>query len=133
MDYVLDAGAAIAYLDAEPGGEVVGSLLLDPANVCFIHSVNLLEAHYHVWRKLDEAAADSVAEILKADGVTIREDMDESFWKSVSWLKVNGNIALADCFCVALAIRLEAEVLTADHRDFDPLVPLGLCPITFIR
>jgi hypothetical protein len=29
--------------------------------------------------------------------------------------------------------EFNGEVITADHREFDPLVPLGLCPIRFIR
>jgi predicted nucleic acid-binding protein len=133
LDYVLDSGAIIAYFDGEPGGDMVANLLADPSHVCYCHAVNLAEVHYHFWRTADEAAADKVMETLRIDGLITREDMDESFWKAISRLKVNGNISIADCFCIALAQRLSAEVVTTDHREFDPLVPLGLCPITFIR
>jgi predicted nucleic acid-binding protein len=44
-----------------------------------------------------------------------------------------GRISLADCFCIVLAQELSGEVVTSDHHEFDPLVPLNLVPITFIR
>ena len=34
---------------------------------------------------------------------------------------------------IALAKQLAGEVVTSDHHEFDALVPLGLCPIRFIR
>ena len=40
---------------------------------------------------------------------------------------------LADCFCMALARRVDADLVTGEHHEFDPLVPLGLCRFHFIR
>ena len=59
--------------------------------------------------------------------------MDREFWERVGAHKARGQIALGDCFCLALAETLGGQVVTSDHREFDPLVPLGICPITFIR
>lgn len=60
--------------------------------------------------------------------------MDPAFWQSVGQLKVNpGKLSLADSFAVALAMRLGATLVTSDHHELDALVPLGLCPILFIR
>lgn len=42
-------------------------------------------------------------------------------------------ISIADCFCIALTQRLNGEVVTCDHHEFDAIVPLNLCPIQFIR
>jgi len=133
LDHVLDAGAIIAHLEGEAGGEQVEELMFDPAERCLVHSVNIVEVHYHVTRLAGEPAAAQAISELVSNGVIIRSDLDEAFWESVSRLKVKGNISIADCFCIALAQRLSAEVVTTDHRDFDPLVPLGLCRITFIR
>ncbi len=133
MDHVLDAGAIIAHLEGQAGGDQVEKLLFDPAEQCLIHAVNIIEVHYHVSRLTDEAKADETIAELVSNGVIIRADLDGPFWKAVSQLKTRGSISLADCFCLALAQRLGAELLTTDHREFEPLVPLGLCPITFIR
>lgn len=43
------------------------------------------------------------------------------------------SIPLADCFVVALANRLDADAMTADHPDFDPIAENGICRVTFIR
>jgi len=38
-------------------------------------------------------------------------------------------VPLADCFVVALANRTDAEVVTADHPDFDPIEEQGNCRV----
>jgi predicted nucleic acid-binding protein len=71
---------------------------------------------------------------LVANGLTIMSDLDPPFWQDAGRIKaVHRRVSLADCFGIALARRLGAEFVTADHHEFDALVPLGLCPIRFIR
>jgi hypothetical protein len=43
------------------------------------------------------------------------------------------HVALGDCCCVALALRVSGEVETCDHPDFDPFVRQGVCPVRFLR
>ena len=130
---VLDACAMIAYLTAEPGGEVVRSRLSDPATTCYAHAVNLCEVYYGFLRTSSESRATQAIEDLLAAGVIVREDMGRPFWSRVGQLKAMGRISIADCFCTALAQELSGQVVTSDHHEFDPLVPLGICPIHFIR
>jgi predicted nucleic acid-binding protein len=132
-DQVIDASALVAYLWGEPGKEVVAALLSDLSNRCFVHSINLCEVYYQVLRRSDEAMARKAIVGLRADGVLERSDMDEPFWEKVASLKSRGRISIADCFCLGLAIEIGCQVVTSDHKEFDPLVPLGLCPILFIR
>ena len=130
---VFDACALLAFIDDELGASVVESLLADPGSTCYIHSVNLCETYYQTIRKSDEATANHVIEDLMNVGLIAREDLDGAFWRSVGVLKARGRISLADCFCVALAMRVGGRIVTSDHKEFDPLVPLGICPILFIR
>ena len=130
---VLDACALIAYLRGEVGGAIVDSMLRDAKSECLIHAVNLCEVYYQLIRDSDELTAGQVIADLQAAGLIVRSDMDEPFWQSVGQLKARGGISLADCFCIALAMRASGQVVTSDHHEFDPLVPLGLCPIHFIR
>ena len=37
------------------------------------------------------------------------------------------------CAMIALANRVDCEVLTSDHHEFDPLVSLQVCKVKFIR
>lgn len=133
MNEVLDACAMLAYLRAEVGGNVVASLLADPAVTCYAHMVNLIEVYYDFVRRADVRTARRALSVLRADGVIVRRDMSRRFAQAVGQLKARGSISLADCFCIALAQQLGGEVVTSDHHEFDPLVPLGIVPIRFIR
>lgn len=63
----------------------------------------------------------------------MRRDMSQPFWKRAGRLKARGGISIPDCFCIVLAQQVGGEVVTSDHHEFDPLVPLGIVPILFIR
>ncbi len=123
----------LAYLHAEQGGSSVLAMLRDPNSLSYAHAVNILEVYYDILRSASLPAARKALRTLKAEGVIIRRDLAEAFLQDVGALKARGSIALADCFCLALARRLGGEVVTTDHKEMDPLVPLGICPIHFIR
>jgi predicted nucleic acid-binding protein len=134
MNYALDSNAIIAFLRDEPGSDVVEGLLLDPSSTCFAHAINLCEVYYDAVRVSGEADAQAVLNTLANLRVVFREEMDPALWQDAARLKAaHRRVSLADCFCLALARRVSAELVTSDHREFDPFVPLGLCPIRFIR
>jgi len=111
----------------------VRTLLLDSRTICYAHSVNLCEVYYDTIRRRDVKSAKEAVESLFADGVIERQDMSRNFWQRVGDLKSKGRVSIADCFGLALAQELSGEFVTADHHEFDPLVPLGIVPIKFIR
>lgn len=123
----------VAYLNGEPGAAVVAALLADPDNFCYAHAINLCEVYYGAIRATDELTARRAIAALYNDGVILRQDMSQRFWQSVGQLKAKGRISIPDCFCIVLAQQLGGGVVTSDHHEFDPLVPLGIVPITFIR
>jgi PIN domain nuclease of toxin-antitoxin system len=131
--HALDASAMVAYLAGEPGELVVTALLADPAATCYAHTINLCEVYYHLIRTTDVRRARQGILSLFADGVIERHDMNRRFWQRVGELKARGRISLPDCFCISLVQELGGEVVTSDHGEFDPLVPLGIVPIKFIR
>jgi PIN domain nuclease of toxin-antitoxin system len=133
MTFVLDACGMIAYLRQEPGAPVVDATVRDPAHLCLAHAVNLCEVFYDFLRVTDETTAEAAIQDLFSVGVQCREDLDAPFWKDVGRLKAPGGVSLADCFCVALARRFHATVLTSDHNEFDPVAAQGLCVVQFIR
>lgn len=133
MNYALDACAMIAYLRGETGGTVVDGFLKNPTDTCYAHSINLLEVYYDFIRKHDEPSARQALKDLVTAGVIIRRDMSQPFVYKVGQLKARGRISLADCFCIVLAQSLSGQVVTSDHHEFDPIVPLGIVSICFIR
>ena len=134
VTHVFDASAIIAYLRGENGGEAVLSALLNPENTCVAHALNLCEVYYDFHRALGEADADRILEELQAAGLERREDMSSSFCRSASILKSEfRRISLADCFALALAQKLGAKLISADHHELDALAATGRFDIAFIR
>lgn len=124
----------IAYLRGEPGADEVESRLQDDSELCVAHAINMCEVYYKAVRRSGVDAAESATQDLRDQGLVVREDLDEAFWRDVGQHKANvSSIPLADCFVVALANRLDAEAMTADHPDFDPIAERGLCRVAFIR
>ena len=133
MIYVLDAGPMMAFLNNEPGVDVVEDVLTEPGSTCYAHAYNLCEIYYLYYRRGGVAIAESAIQDLLVLGIVPRDDVDTPFWKEAGALKGRYALSLPDAFCLALGQRLAAQVLTTDHAEFDPLVPLGYCPIRFIR
>lgn len=130
MNYSLDASAIFAYLNGEAGASVVATLLADANNRCCAHVMNLCEVHYGTLRATNQKIASAALATLYADGVVKRRDVSQHFWQRVGRLKARGRISLPDCFCIVLAQEVAGEVVTSDHHEFDPLVPLGIVPRT---
>ncbi len=130
---MLDACAMIAYLKDEDGAEVVERYLAGDEE-CIAHVVNLCEVYYEYLRDEDEEAATSVIEDLKGDGLEVRDDLDEPFWREVGRLKATPvRISLADCFLIALSNRTAARVVSSDHHELDAVAEQGICEVEFIR
>jgi predicted nucleic acid-binding protein len=92
------------------------------------------EVYYKAIRRSGVDAANSAVQDLQDRGVEVRGDLDEAFWRDVGSHKASiSSMPLADCFVVALANRLDAEAMTADHPDFDPVSEQGICRVAFIR
>lgn len=134
MVNVLDACAMIAFLRGEPGADVVEALFLDKNTTCMAHAVNLCEVYYDFMRAADENTARGAIADLEAKGLVAREDMDPQLWQEAGRYKATiKKISLADCFAMALANRIQANLYTSDHHEFDPIAASGICSVKFIR
>lgn len=134
MNLVIDASALIAYLEDEPGAEMVDTMLGGSSDVCFAHSINLCEVYYGARREHGEQIAQEAIAMLRKTGLSIREEMDEDFWQAAGRIKADyRRVSLADCMCTALANRIGGEVVTADRHEFEALAAAGSCKVRFIR
>jgi PIN domain nuclease of toxin-antitoxin system len=134
VTFVLDACAIIAFLNNEPGGEAVGLLLAGQGDSCVVHGVNLCEVYYDLARAAGQPTAQRIIGSLVRAGLIAREDMDTDFWQRAGDLKGQlARISIADCFCVALANRLDAEIVTADHAEFEQIADGGIARVRFLR
>lgn len=137
MNYVLDACAMIALLCDEPGAEVVWDCLTESGSQCFAHSINLFEVYYDMHRRTGEATAKETINDLLTMGIIERTDLERALWEEAGNLKANAtkknSIAPPDCFGLALTRKLNGQLLTSDHGEFDILAANGIYNIRFIR
>ena len=111
MSYVLDASAALAVLNAEPGAKRVADCLVD-AVVLAINTVEIGS------RLVDAGLASGDAmraiELLGVPTIAFTEDLARIAIALRAPTRAHG-LSLADRACLALAIRDGATALTADR------------------
>src|SRR6266852_3854641 len=121
---VIDASAMLAYLQNEPGADAVVEVLTRPNEMCLSHAINLCEVFYKICGRSNEARAREAIADLEIAGIIPRCDMDGPFWNEAGKQRAlihaaGSQIALADCFAIALALRVDGTVVTSDHAEFD--------------
>ena len=132
--HVFDACAVIAFLEGEPGAEVVEELLQQQEGIRLLHTINALEVFYHTCRVAGEARARQLKTLFQRLGLTLESALPVALWEAAGSLKATwGRISLADCVALALAIEMGATLVTSDHHEFDRIAQAGICPIRFIR
>ena len=131
---VFDACALVAFAYDEAGGDLLETILASEANTCFVHSLNFCEFYYQTYRRSSKQDAVRMVEEFLDLGVVLRDDMDPEFWQDAGELKaIHKRVSLADCCAIALAKRLDAELVTSDHHELDALAEQGACKILFFR
>jgi predicted nucleic acid-binding protein len=117
-DLVFDSWAILAYVQAEPGGAQVKSLLLETTEVrrpLWISSINLGEVWYSLaQRNSPEYARRQLAELTQI-GLE-RVDVDWPMVLQAADYKSRHKISYADAFAAALAKQRNAELVTGDRE-----------------
>lgn len=112
---VLDSWALLAYLKDENSADRIESAWIEEgATIC---SINLGEVLYIRMRGDGEDAA--AADI---DRVRQRLDVIDPDWPLVSEaarVKAHGGLSYADAFCLATALRVDAQLWTGDPEIVD--------------
>jgi len=115
---VLDSYAVLAFLEDEPGADMVRGLILkaEENNLKLLMSVvNLGEVWYAIARTNSTEKADQV--IREIEGLAIEiVDADWQITRQAAAFKAKGKIAYADCFAAALAKQHKAELVTGDEE-----------------
>jgi ribonuclease VapC len=114
--YVLDSYAMIAYFEDEPGADQVSQVLrqlVQGKAKGFMSIVNWGEVYYNTLRGQDVTEAEKV--ILQLDKFPIQlVEANKDLAYDAAKLKGRYRITYADCFAVALSVKLDASLVTGD-------------------
>ena len=120
--FVLDSFALIAFFRAEKGANEMEKLLLDALNgkhVLYLCSYNAGEIYYATWRKNGKTMADNCRIKLLQFPITIVEaDLQLTF--EAAAIKATRKLSYADAHAAALALHMNATVITGD-KEFENL------------
>ena len=114
--YVLDSFAMIAYFEDEPGADKVSEILsvvIGRKAKGFMSVINWGEMYYNTMREQGVEEAESV--LTQFDKYPIKlVEADRRLTYDAAKLKARYKIAYADCFAAALALSLNALLITGD-------------------
>jgi ribonuclease VapC len=107
---VLDASAALALLDNEPGADAVAAVLMDSV----IGTVNLAEVHSKLVER-GQAGREALAEIVFAMREVVAFSQEHALLTgSLREATRQYGLSLGDRACLALGIALKAPVYTTE-------------------
>ena len=109
MSVVLDASAILAFLQDEAGGDIVESALADESRCGAANWSEVAQKVIAAGRDWDLVRALLVSYGIRLEPVT----GDDAEWAARRWTRGEG-LSLADRLSLALAERVETDVLTAD-------------------
>ena len=121
---VLDASAILAFLQGEPGEDVVRLALQEKQ--CMVSAANQSEV---IAKALDRGASAAAIQSLLADLAYTVVDITAEDGAQAGWMRDstrNIGLSLGDRLCLAVAQRLAAPVLTADRPWLGVAKLLGL-------
>jgi predicted nucleic acid-binding protein len=132
----LDACAVIAFLTGEKGSDKVRTLLeyaAEGTSELHMHRINLLEVYYDTYKVGGREQADRILEQILNLPITIVDDLDDDLFRKSGELKATSRVSLADALALALAIKLDASLVSSDHHEFDVIQAAGLATFEWIR
>lgn len=131
--YVLDSFAMVAFFRAESGADEVEKILLGALNgrhQVYLCSINAGEIYYSIWRKNGKAMADLCrTRLLQFDITIIEADLQLTF--EAAALKATRKLSFADAHAAALALHLNAILLTGD-KEFNSLKDIKEFKLKFL-
>ena len=130
---VLDACALIAFLNDEPGADLVDEIFKH-APAVHISAINLLEIAYDAIRTTGEDnAANEIIDAVSKLPIDICWHIDRQVMEMAARFKSRHRISLADSVALAYAEHQKAPLATSDHHEFGPLEAAGMARILWIR
>lgn len=131
--YVLDACAVIAFFNDEAGADCVEKIL-QSESVIWMSSVNILEVCYDCMRYTgNQEDGHKILSTIKKLPIQIVSELSDEILLTSAKFKSIHKISLADSIALGLSKVKNAQLVTADHHEFDILEKTGLAQFKWIR
>ncbi len=134
--FVIDACALIAYLFDEDGSDVFENLLIQSyANEIemVMHFVNLGEVYYDTLKRNDVTTAQETYKAIKELPIRFVDHISDRMIYKAGEMKTTYRISYADSFAIAQTILSSAELVTTDHKEFDPIEQANVVEFKWLR
>ena len=134
--YVVDACALIAYLFDEEGASLFERFLIKARSReidMIMHVANLGEVYYDIVKRNDVTIAQETYEEIKQLPIRFEDRISDQMVYQIGDVKTRFRISYADAFAVTQAILSNAELITTDHTEFEPLEKAGIVKISWLR
>jgi len=134
--YILDACALIALLSRETGYENVEKIIEKSKNKkakIIMHTVNVLEVYYHVYKLYDEVSAKNFLNEIKDSPIQLHTEVENDIIINAGKLKKQYKLSLADAIGLAEAKISNGAFVTADHHELDIIEKNENIKFTWIR
>jgi uncharacterized protein len=134
--FVIDACALIAYLYDEEGSNFFENLLIQASNneiEMIMNIVNLGEVYYDILKRNEVTTAKKTYNYIKKLPIQFKDRISDHMIYKAGELKTSYRISYADSFAAAQTILLNAELLTTDHKEFEPLKQANVVKIKWLR
>ena len=134
--YVLDACALIALFNDEPGADDVERILREAFNgtaEIYMTKINIYEIYYGIYKSSGKENAEQTHNLIKKLPIIITEHFSDDIFYEAARLKSLYKISVADSIALGEAIVRNAQLLTADHHEFDVVEQHEKVKIHWIR
>ena len=98
-----------------------------------MHTVNLLEVYYHIYKLYDEVVASNFLNEIKNSPIQLSTEVTDDIIINAGKLKKKYKLSLADAIGLAEAIISNASFVTADHHELDVIDKNEDIDFTWIR
>ncbi len=134
--YVLDACALLAILGGENGAENIRNLLRKAVNrqaFLVMHKINFLEVYYRIYRNYGKITADNLLRKMEQKPILIKAAISDDVFREAGRLKSKYKLSLADSIAISESIISKGSLVTADHREIEPVEMAEKIDVTWFR
>ncbi len=98
-----------------------------------MHFANLGEVYYNIVKRNDVTTAQETYQDVKQLPIRFEDRIRDQMVYKIGDVKTTYRMSYADAFAVTQAFLSNAELITTDHKEYEPLEKAGVVKIKWLR